>query len=74
MAEFAHLVDEPGVREGLRASDFVPTDEEIARIEREVRDEPMLRRARACPARWPGVTRPALAVMILRAEAASTPR
>ena len=39
LAEFADLADEPGVREGLRASDFVPTDDEIARIEREVRDE-----------------------------------
>ncbi len=39
LAEFADLADEPAVREGLRASDFVPTDDEIARIEREVRDE-----------------------------------
>ena len=39
LAEFADLADEPGVRESLRAADFVPTDAEIARIEREVRDE-----------------------------------
>ena len=39
LAEFADLADEPKVREGLRAADFVPTDAEIARIEREVRDE-----------------------------------
>lgn len=36
---FRHVADEPGVADGLRASDFVPTDEEIARIEREVREE-----------------------------------
>lgn len=39
LAEFAHVAEEPGVREALRASDFVPTDEEIARIEREILDE-----------------------------------
>ncbi len=39
LAEFAHVAEEPGVREALRASDFVPTDEEIAKIEREIRDE-----------------------------------
>ena len=39
MDQFAHVADEPGVRDALRASDFVPTDEEIARIEREVREE-----------------------------------
>ena len=38
-APASHVVDEPGMRDALRASDFVPTDEEIARIEREVRDE-----------------------------------
>lgn len=36
MAEFGHLEHEPGVKESLRASDFVPTDEEIAQIEREI--------------------------------------
>ena len=39
MAAFAHVEAEPGVKEGLRASDFVPTEEEIRRIEREVREE-----------------------------------
>jgi len=39
LSVFAHVVDEPGVADALRASDFVPTDEEIARIEREVRNE-----------------------------------
>ena len=39
LAEFADVANEPGVREALRASDFVPTDEEIARIEREIREE-----------------------------------
>jgi uncharacterized protein len=39
LAEFADVANEPGVGEALRASDFVPTDEEIARIEREVREE-----------------------------------
>lgn len=39
MAQFAELEHEPGIKEGLRASDFVPTDEEIARIEREVLEE-----------------------------------
>jgi predicted RNA-binding protein with PIN domain len=36
MAEFADLADEPGIKEGLRASDFVPTDDEIARIQAEI--------------------------------------
>ncbi len=36
---FAHVGEEPGMKEALRASDFVPTDEEIARIEREIREE-----------------------------------
>jgi hypothetical protein len=39
MAEFADVATEPGVSERLRSSDFVPTDEEIARIEREIREE-----------------------------------
>ncbi len=39
MAEFAEVAQEPGIRDSLRASDFVPTDEEIAQIEREVREE-----------------------------------
>ena len=39
MAEFADMANEPGLGERLRSSDFVPTDEEIARIEREVREE-----------------------------------
>lgn len=36
---FRHVDDEPGAREALGAGDFVPTDDEIARIEREVEDE-----------------------------------
>ena len=39
LAEFASLADDPEIRESLRPSDFVPTDEEIARIEREVMEE-----------------------------------
>lgn len=39
LAEFADLQREPGLADSLRAGDFVPTDEELARIAREVRDE-----------------------------------
>jgi predicted RNA-binding protein with PIN domain len=39
MAEFADLAADPELADSLRASDFVPTDEEIARIAREFRDE-----------------------------------
>ncbi len=39
MAEFADVANEPGIGERLRSSDFVPTDEEIARIEEEIRRE-----------------------------------
>lgn len=36
---FADLVDAPETRQALRSDDFVPTDDDIARIEREVEDE-----------------------------------
>jgi uncharacterized protein len=36
---FRHVADEPDAREALGSDDFVPTDEEIARIEREVEEE-----------------------------------
>jgi uncharacterized protein len=36
---FAEVAELPGVREVLRGGDFIPTDEEIARIEREVSAE-----------------------------------
>ena len=39
LAVFSNVADEPGVAASLRAGDFVPTDEEIERIEREIRDE-----------------------------------
>jgi predicted RNA-binding protein with PIN domain len=41
LAEFGHLESAPETKQALRQqSDFVPTDEEIARIAREVHDEP----------------------------------
>ncbi len=46
LAEFAHVADEPGVKDSLRAGDFVPTDDEIARIEEEIRREGEGRRPR----------------------------
>jgi predicted RNA-binding protein with PIN domain len=36
---FRHVVDEPGASEALGAGGFIPTDEEIARIEREIEEE-----------------------------------
>lgn len=39
LSVFSNVAEEPGVADSLRASDFVPTDDEIARIEREIRDE-----------------------------------
>jgi predicted RNA-binding protein with PIN domain len=36
---FGHVADEPDAREALGTGGFVPTDDEIARIEREVEDE-----------------------------------
>ena len=44
LAEFGHLESAPETKQALRQhSDFVPTDEEIARIAREVADEPDLK-------------------------------
>jgi len=40
MAAFGALEAEPETRQALRSADFVPTDEEIARIIREVEREP----------------------------------
>lgn len=37
---FREIADDPEARSGLAPADFVPTDEEIRRIEREVEDEP----------------------------------
>jgi predicted RNA-binding protein with PIN domain len=39
LAEFQDVANEPDVREARRGGGFVPTDEEIARIEREVDEE-----------------------------------
>jgi predicted RNA-binding protein with PIN domain len=39
LAVFQNVANEPEVREALRGGGFVPTDEEIARIEREVDEE-----------------------------------
>ena len=39
METFAHVAEEPGLARALRAADFVPTDDEIRAIEREVREE-----------------------------------
>jgi uncharacterized protein len=36
---FRHVADQPEAREALGSGDFVPTDDEIARIEREVDEE-----------------------------------
>lgn len=36
---FADLIDAPEARQALRPDDFAPTDDDIARIEREVEDE-----------------------------------
>jgi predicted RNA-binding protein with PIN domain len=39
METFREVVEDPATHEALRPADFVPTDEEIARIEREVEEE-----------------------------------
>jgi uncharacterized protein len=39
VAAFRHVADEPEAREALGSGGFVPTDEEIARIEREIEEE-----------------------------------
>ena len=39
LAAFSGLDEAPGTKQALQSADFVPTDEEIARITREVEDE-----------------------------------
>lgn len=43
LAEFGHLESAPETRQALKPSDFVPTEEDIARIVREVENEPDLK-------------------------------